>query len=57
MVDGSEWGLRIVIVGGAVKEGKGLRIVIVGGAVKEGEGDNVTVDGKNFGKEVGGVDE
>jgi hypothetical protein len=26
------------------------------GAVKEGEGSNVTVDGKNFGEEVGGVD-
>ncbi len=26
-------------------------------AVKEGEGSNVTVDGKDFGEEVGGVDE
>ena len=26
------------------------------GAVKEGEGSNVTVDGKDFGEEVGGVD-
>ena len=29
----------------------------VWGAVKEGEGCKVTVDGKYFGKEVGGVDE
>ncbi len=29
----------------------------VWGAVKEGEGSNVTVDGKDFGEEVGGVDE
>ncbi len=29
----------------------------VWGAVKEGEGSNVTVDGKDFGKEIGGVDE
>ena len=29
----------------------------VWGAVKEGEGSKVTVDGKYFGKEVGGVDE
>ena len=26
-------------------------------AVKEGEGSNVTVDGKDFGEEIGGVDE
>ena len=29
----------------------------VWGAVKEGEGSNVTVDGKDFGEEVGGIDE
>jgi hypothetical protein len=29
----------------------------VWGAVKEGEGSNVTVYGKDFGEEVGGVDE
>jgi hypothetical protein len=29
----------------------------VWGAVKEGEGSNVTVHGKDFGEEVGGVDE
>ncbi len=29
----------------------------VWGAVKEREGSNVTVDGKDFGKEVSGVDE
>ena len=29
----------------------------VWGAVKEGEGCKVTVDGKYFGKEIGGVDE
>ena len=29
----------------------------VWGAVKEGKGSKVTVYGKNFGKEVGGVDE
>ncbi len=29
----------------------------VWGAVKEGEGSKVTVDGKDFGEEVGGVDE
>ena len=29
----------------------------VWGAVKEGEGSKVTVDGEDFGKEVGGVDE
>jgi len=29
----------------------------VWGAVKEGEGCKVTVDGKDFGKEIGGVDE
>ncbi len=29
----------------------------VWGAVKEGEGSNVAVDGKDFGEEVGGVDE
>ncbi len=29
----------------------------VWGAVKEGEGSNVTVDGKDFDEEVGGVDE
>jgi hypothetical protein len=28
----------------------------VWGAVKEGEGSNVTVDGKEFGEEVDGVD-
>ncbi len=28
---------------------------MIGGAVKEREGDNVTVDGKDFGEEVGGV--
>jgi hypothetical protein len=27
------------------------------GAVKEGEGSSVTVDGKDFGEKVGGVDE
>ncbi len=27
------------------------------GAVKEGDGSNVTVDGKDFGEEFGGVDE
>jgi hypothetical protein len=27
------------------------------GAVKEGEGSNVTIDGKDFGEEIGGVDE
>ncbi len=26
-------------------------------AVKEGEGSNATVDGKDFGEEIGGVDE
>ena len=35
-------------------EGRGY---CVWGAVKEGEGSKVTVDGKYFGKEVGGVDE
>ena len=29
----------------------------VWGAVKEGEGSKVTVDGEDFGEEVGGVDE
>ena len=29
----------------------------VWGAVKEGEGSKVTVDGKDFGEEIGGVDE
>ncbi len=29
----------------------------VWGAVKEGEGSNVTVDGKDFDEEIGGVDE
>ena len=33
----------------------GLRVV--GGAVKEGKGGYVAVDGKDFGEEVGGVDE
>ncbi len=33
----------------------GLRIV--GGAVKEGKGGDVAVDGKDFGEEVGGVDQ
>ena len=28
---------------------------MIGGAVKEREGGNVTVDGKDFGEEVGGV--
>ncbi len=39
------WGLRA--------EG----IVYVWGAVKEGKGSKMTVYGKNFGKEIGGVDE
>ncbi len=30
---------------------------IVGGAVKEGKSGNVVVDGKDFGEEVGGVDQ
>jgi hypothetical protein len=33
----------------------GLRMV--GGAVKEGEGGYVAVDGKDFGEEIGGVDQ
>jgi hypothetical protein len=39
-------------VGGGVW---GLRLV--GGAVKEGEGGYVAVDGKDFGEEIGGVDQ
>jgi hypothetical protein len=30
---------------------------MVGGAVKEGEGGYVAVDGKDFGEEIGGVDQ
>ncbi len=30
---------------------------MTGSVVKEGEGDRVAVDGKDFGEEVGGVDE
>ena len=37
--------------------GGGSRGNGVWGAVKEGEGSKVTVDGKDFGEEVGGVDE
>ena len=33
----------------------GLRMI--GGAVKEGKGGQVAVDGKDFGEEIGGVDE
>ena len=33
----------------------GVRIVV--GAVKEGKGGDVAVDGKDFGEEVGGVDQ
>ncbi len=31
--------------------------MIIGGAVKEGEGGYVAVDGKDFDKEIGGVDQ
>jgi hypothetical protein len=45
-------------VGNLVWRGGGERVWglrMIGGAVKEREGDNVTVDGKDFGEEVGGV--
>jgi hypothetical protein len=42
-------------------EGGGDKMVwgwrMIGCAVKEGEGCNVAVDGKDFGEEIGGVDD
>ncbi len=34
-----------------------LRILVVGGAMKEGKGGNVAIDREDFSEEIGGVDE